>query len=73
MSEGYPMTKINGRTYRLHQCIKRAEPGLVVDHINRIKLDNRSANLRVVTIGENLENSDRHDAKLDRKLGLEPK
>lgn len=68
---GYAATKINGRRLTLHHCILRPEPGLVVDHINRNRLDNRSSNLRVVTIAENLENSDRRDSQKARKLGLE--
>lgn len=34
-------------------------PGLVVDHISRDKMDNRRANLRVVTQAENLKNKDK--------------
>jgi hypothetical protein len=43
-------------TIRLHRLVVTAPPGMVVDHINRKKLDNRRLNLRVVTQRENAQN-----------------
>lgn len=40
----------------LHRQIKGAKKGEKVDHINRLTLDNRSENLRVVTSGGNAVN-----------------
>jgi hypothetical protein len=42
----------------LHRWVMGLEPGdpRVVDHINRDVLDNRRANLRVITRGQNLQN-----------------
>lgn len=37
----------------MHRLIMQPSGGLVVDHINGDKLDNRKANLRVCTIGDN--------------------
>ena len=34
---------------KLHKLIAQAKPGEYVDHINRIKTDNRRENLRIVT------------------------
>ena len=46
--------------FLMHRLImglpRTAQDGLVVDHINRDSLDNRRANLRVVTISENNRN-----------------
>jgi hypothetical protein len=42
--------------YKLHILIMGRKKGLEIDHINRDKLDNRKANLRFVTHGENMLN-----------------
>lgn len=46
------------KTIRLHRLIAKPQGDLVVDHINRNKLDNRRANLRCVTQAENVRNSE---------------
>ena len=46
------------KTIRLHRLIAKPSDGLVVDHINRNRLDNRRENLRCVTQAENIRNSD---------------
>jgi hypothetical protein len=53
---GYIVCEIRGKTVYLHRKITNAPPGKVVDHINGNKLDNRRANLRVVTNAENVSN-----------------
>lgn len=51
---GYAATKVNGRAVRLHQLLLGPLPAKAVgDHINRHPLDNRRANLRVVSYAEN--------------------
>ncbi|MGV8131542.1 MAG: HNH endonuclease, partial [Candidatus Pacearchaeota archaeon] len=47
----YCKTKI-----RLHQFIMGKKEGLVIDHINHDKLDNRKSNLRHVTFAQNCQN-----------------
>ena len=47
------------QTIRLHRLIMNPPKGLIVDHINRNKSDNRKSNLRCVTQKINVINSDR--------------
>jgi len=55
---GYPMTRCKGKTYRMHRMVKTDVPrGMVVDHINRDKLDNRKDNLRIVNHSVNSINA----------------
>lgn len=44
----------------LHREIVKPPPGMVVDHINRDKLDNRSCNLRSITKAQNTYNRSRY-------------
>lgn len=52
-SEGYVVSNFG---LRLHVMLMDPPQGLVVDHINHDKLDNRKANLRVCSVRENNEN-----------------
>lgn len=51
--DGYASTKEGYNYKRLHQLIMNAPKGMVVDHINRDKLDDRRSNLRICTTKEN--------------------
>lgn len=57
---------------RLHAYIIKAEHGQIVDHINGDTLDNRKANLRIVTAAENARNSRRptFDGKTSKFKGV---
>lgn len=54
--QGYPI-RHSEKTIKLHHAIMgKPGKGMVVDHINRDKLDNRKSNLRVISSAENAQN-----------------
>lgn len=55
-AQGYAATRINGKVVLLHRFISRPEGGLVTDHINGDRLDNRRGNLRNITQLQNTWN-----------------
>ena len=58
--DGYPQSRKNNRTVLVHRFVANAPPGSIVDHINRIRTDNRRCNLRFVTSSENNRNRERY-------------
>ena len=59
---GYLTTKISGKCYKIHRIIwimhyGQIPEGIMIDHINGIKDDNRIENLRLATHGQNRRNS----------------
>ncbi|UPL50543.1 HNH endonuclease [Hymenobacter sublimis] len=62
------------KTYNLHSIIARAflgeSTGLYVDHINRVRTDNRIENLRYVTASENTRNSIQQDNSASKYVGV---
>lgn len=67
MHNGYVYFRHANKRYYVHRVIAstfgKYEPGLVVDHINRKRSDNRACNLRFVTTAQNLLNADFHPRK----------
>ena len=54
--QGYAGTNIGGSIKLFHQMYIRYAQGLVVDHVNHLKTDNRFDNLRVCTYKQNSRN-----------------
>ncbi|WP_418549694.1 HNH endonuclease signature motif containing protein [Hungatella sp.] len=53
--DGYPQARVSGKMMRMHELLVgqfRGE-GLVIDHINHNRADNRKDNLRIVTPAQN--------------------
>ena len=55
---GYVQAWINGNVVLMHRLVMNAQLGQEVDHINRIKQDNRRCNLRIVSREENMRNAE---------------
>lgn len=68
---GYPATHVAGRTVVLHRLLFPDAAG-EVDHINGDKMDNRRANLRVVTHQQNAFNQARRRTNTSGYIGVSP-
>jgi hypothetical protein len=55
-TEGYALATIKGKGVRMHRLIMNAPAGMVVDHVNGNRRDNRRGNLRVCTPVDNSRN-----------------
>ena len=54
---GYVQGSLFGGNCSIHRLVMGARKGEEVDHINRIKTDNRRENLRIVSRSENVRNT----------------
>ena len=72
----YAATDINGKKTSMHTIIKKilnneeVTKGYVIDHINGNGLDNREANLRIVTSAQNSQNKRKRDDTSSKFYGL---
>jgi len=76
-NEGYRQMRFKGGVYREHRLAWLYHYGKMpdgqIDHINRIKDDNRICNLRDVTNSENQRNSPMNKANTTGHLGVYPR
>ena len=57
LRNGYAVSMIDGHYVRLHRFVMMEnEPSIIIDHVNRDRLDCRSENLRRMTAIENANN-----------------
>ena len=56
-SNGYAATVIGGTNITMHRMLMLPDPGLEIDHVNGVKLDNRRGNLRACTREQNASNT----------------
>ena len=71
-TNGYVMTRWNGKTGLLHRLLLGLEPGkassrVCVDHINGNRLDNRRSNLRLCDHSQNVSNTPK---RIDNTSGV---
>jgi len=66
------LANLAGEPLRMHRLIlgDKLKPGMVCDHINRDKLDNRRENLRVCTRAENCQNRTKSKGTTSIYLGV---
>lgn len=70
-SQHYQLDGINkNKTIKMHRAIMGYPEKMMVDHINRDKLDNRRENLRVCTRSQNLMNMNSHRGTTSKYKGV---
>lgn len=64
--KGYRCVQVAGKKYMVHRLVAETfigpiGKGLQIDHINRVRDDNRVSNLRIVTQSKNMRNTSAYD------------
>jgi hypothetical protein len=67
---GYALRHSGGKNFFMHREIMHAPPGMVVDHINGNRLDNRRCNLRLCTRAQNVRNAAKRPGCLSQYKGV---
>ena len=67
---GYARTRVNKSIKSWYCLFFNYEVGLVADHINNKRFDNRIDNIRIVTQGENNRNTTIHSNNTSGKQGV---
>jgi len=70
LTNGYPARRDRGKTIYMHSEIMKPPKGMMVDHVNHYKLDNRRTNLRVCTRQQNTHNNSKHVDSSSRFKGV---
>ena len=69
-SKGYARTTYEGTNKRWHQLFLNYDDDMVADHINNVRYDNRSENLRIVTQKQNNRNLSKRSDNTSGKQGV---
>lgn len=70
-SDGYVVAYKKRKPYFMHRLIMKTPDGLITDHKNRIKHDNRRENLRICTPSENQANKDAYGGRKYRGVSFD--
>lgn len=67
---GYAMTSVDGTIKAFHQLFLQYEAGLVCDHIDKCRFNNRFENLRIVTPRQNSRNQTKRSDNTSGMTGV---
>lgn len=70
ISNGYLHGYRDGKEVKMHRLVTGCPIGMVVDHINLNKLDNRKRNLRICAVNQNNANKNYMSNNRSGKLGV---
>lgn len=69
-SHGYACGKINNKNIRMHVLLMKPPEDMVVDHINKNRLDNRKKNLRIISDPDNSQNQSKRKNATSKYFGV---